>query len=113
MNKGSRPHIRIESGCFEHIKTLYFKTLQRFVLQIIFGRKFVTKFVTFFRANTIKRLQARNKTKYIKAKVISLLRHKPLISWHKKSGVFCRFCVPSGTRTLDPLIKSQLLYQLS
>jgi len=23
------------------------------------------------------------------------------------------FCVPSGTRTLDPLIKSQLLYQLS
>jgi len=27
--------------------------------------------------------------------------------------VFCRFCVPSGTRTLDPLIKSQLLYQLS
>ncbi len=23
------------------------------------------------------------------------------------------FCTPSGTRTLDPLIKSQLLYQLS
>ena len=36
---------------------------------------------------------------------------------HKKSTCDYRKClifsVPSGTRTLDPLIKSQLLYQLS
>ena len=25
----------------------------------------------------------------------------------------CSFCTPLGIRTLDPLIKSQLLYQLS
>ena len=31
----------------------------------------------------------------------------------KKGGRMTAFCVPSGTRTLDPLIKSQLLYQLS
>ncbi len=27
--------------------------------------------------------------------------------------LFCGCCDPAGTRTLDPLIKSQLLYQLS
>ena len=31
----------------------------------------------------------------------------------RKSFNILRFCTPSGTRTLDPLIKSQLLYQLS
>ena len=31
----------------------------------------------------------------------------------KKAVKMTAFCVPSGTRTLDPLIKSQLLYQLS
>ena len=33
---------------------------------------------------------------------------------NKKERLFIiSFCTPSGTRTLDPLIKSQLLYQLS
>ena len=36
---------------------------------------------------------------------------------HKKEGenfdTPSYLCTPSGTRTLDPLIKSQLLYQLS
>ena len=27
--------------------------------------------------------------------------------------LFCSLCDPGGARTLDPLIKSQLLYQLS
>ena len=31
----------------------------------------------------------------------------------KKTANLTAFCVPSGTRTLGPLIKSQLLYQLS
>ena len=31
----------------------------------------------------------------------------------KKKRQICRFCVSAGIRTLDPLIKSQLLYQLS
>ena len=30
-----------------------------------------------------------------------------------KDTVWCPFCVPREARTLDPLIKSQLLYQLS
>ena len=30
-----------------------------------------------------------------------------------KKGADCTFCVPREARTLDPLIKSQLLYQLS
>ena len=38
------------------------------------------------------------------------------VTHHKKEDDFCHplFCgAPSGTRTLGPLIKSQLLYQLS
>ena len=31
----------------------------------------------------------------------------------KRRKILSPFCTPSGTRTLDPLIKSQLLYQLS
>ena len=32
---------------------------------------------------------------------------------NKKEIIYNLLCTPSGTRTLDPLIKSQLLYQLS
>ena len=31
----------------------------------------------------------------------------------RKTIVFLLFCTPAGARTLDPLIKSQMLYQLS
>ena len=31
----------------------------------------------------------------------------------EKKGAYRTFCVPREARTLDPLIKSQLLYQLS
>ena len=34
-------------------------------------------------------------------------------SENKKRCKKCTFCVPREARTLDPLIKSQLLYQLS
>ena len=35
----------------------------------------------------------------------------PLVG--QKKDAFLRLCVPREARTLDPLIKSQLLYQLS
>jgi hypothetical protein len=42
----------------------------------------------------------------------SINLRKALI-FSKKSGFKSRFCVLAGARTPDPLIKSQLLYQLS
>jgi hypothetical protein len=33
--------------------------------------------------------------------------------YKKRNNRSYSFCTPSGIRTLDPLIKSQLLYQLS
>lgn len=67
--------IGIESRCFEHSKTLYFKILHRFILQIVFRRKFVTIFVTFSQTNTTKCLQVRHKSKEVKAK-----ESQPLLS---------------------------------
>ena len=36
-----------------------------------------------------------------------------MVLQHKKRDADASLGVPPGTRTLDPLIKSQLLYQLS
>ena len=45
------------------------------------------------------------------------LEHKALILNKKKVGIisyqFCVLSTPAGARTLDTLIKSQVLYQLS
>ena len=37
----------------------------------------------------------------------------PVYKRQKKGGISSTLCDPRGIRTLDPLIKSQLLYQLS
>lgn len=51
--------------------------------------------------------------KYYNRLFFSCVCYNVLFIRTKKKRPFGRFCVPSGTRTLDPLIKSQLLYQLS
>ena len=51
--------------------------------------------------------------KYYNGLFFSCVCCKALFIWAQKKAADLPPRVPSGTRTLDPLIKSQLLYQLS